>query len=733
MFEDIMNMEISCKIPGKFVASICELNQWALDFEGNFNRIRESILISKHKGATYRLGPELEITGYNCQDHFNEIDTIIHGYEVLARLLVDKELHDIVIDVGLPVMHDGVRYNSRAICYNGDLIAIRPKTILANDGMYHEERWFVGWKKTVLGEWVVPEVLSKVIHKFYIPIGVFILQFNDVSIGIEMCEELFVPNSLHNLLSMNGAHVICNGNGSHFQVGKINKRFALVSNASGKTGCTYLYGNLQGCDGSTMYFDGGSFVGSGGKISSMIKRFSINSGIKVLTATIDINEIRSRRAAVVSLCKTSAESQILPKIYIHAYLCNEFSKEYEDVEMMDPYDVINKNNAEIEDLIGAPSCYLWDYLRRSGMNGFFIPLSGGADSSTVALIVYHMAFKLFEALQTKHQIERDKLLAILRRIVDEDEYIPSSPQEITSKILFTAYMGTENSSDDTKRRAKNLANFINSNHIEMDISPIFESIISTYKNSLDYTPNYKNRGGTHNEDLALQNIQARSRMVMSYFLSQLPNPKKKPNCRLLVLGTSNSDELATGYFTKYDCSSGDVSPIAGFGKDHINKIMVHFYEQYKQEIILEISNATPSAELRPVEVSEGCQSDEIELGFSFSEIKRMRELRSTLYCGPLSMFNHLLDDWGKLNKKHPDPSTMMEPDLIASKVKSFFTMYSKNRHKTASLPPGLHLSVSGLDGRHYDLRPFLYNVSWTWQFKCIDRWLFHRKNLVKKV
>ena len=42
----------------------CNLNQWALDFQGNLERILASIEDAKNKGARYRLGPELEITGY---------------------------------------------------------------------------------------------------------------------------------------------------------------------------------------------------------------------------------------------------------------------------------------------------------------------------------------------------------------------------------------------------------------------------------------------------------------------------------------------------------------------------------------------------------------------------------------------------------------------------------------------------------------------------------------------
>ena len=53
----------------------CNLNQWALDFDGNLERIIESIQIAKDSGARYRLGPELEIPGYGCEDAFLEDDT----------------------------------------------------------------------------------------------------------------------------------------------------------------------------------------------------------------------------------------------------------------------------------------------------------------------------------------------------------------------------------------------------------------------------------------------------------------------------------------------------------------------------------------------------------------------------------------------------------------------------------------------------------------------------------
>ena len=95
--------------------AIATLNQWVLDFEGNYNRIVQSILIAKKGGARYRLGGELEITGYGCEDHFFENDTVLHSWEVLQKLLVIPETENMICDVGMPVIHNGTRYNCRII------------------------------------------------------------------------------------------------------------------------------------------------------------------------------------------------------------------------------------------------------------------------------------------------------------------------------------------------------------------------------------------------------------------------------------------------------------------------------------------------------------------------------------------------------------------------------------------------------------------------------------------
>ena len=82
------------------VLATCNLNNWALDFDGNLDRITESIRQAKTQGARYRLGPELEICGYSCEDHFLELDTFTHSYQSLVRILDSDLTDDMLCDVG---------------------------------------------------------------------------------------------------------------------------------------------------------------------------------------------------------------------------------------------------------------------------------------------------------------------------------------------------------------------------------------------------------------------------------------------------------------------------------------------------------------------------------------------------------------------------------------------------------------------------------------------------------
>lgn len=104
-------------------------------------------------------------------------------------------------------------------------------------------------------------------------------------------------------------------------------------------------------------------------------------------------------------------------------------------------------------------------------------------------------------------------------------------------------MGTTNSSSDTRGRAKALANFIGSFHLDIGIDTIVEACLMVFYLATKMNPRFKSNGGTSTENLALQNIQARTRMLVAYLFAQLILWTRDRQGSLLVLGSSNVDEM----------------------------------------------------------------------------------------------------------------------------------------------------------------------------------------------
>ena len=76
--------------------------------------------------------------GYGCEDHFLEADTQLHCDESLADLLSTDLTDGILCDIGMPLIHQGVRYNCRVFCLDRRVLLVRPKMAMADDGNYRE-------------------------------------------------------------------------------------------------------------------------------------------------------------------------------------------------------------------------------------------------------------------------------------------------------------------------------------------------------------------------------------------------------------------------------------------------------------------------------------------------------------------------------------------------------------------------------------------------------------------
>lgn len=700
----------------------CNLNQWALDFEGNLKRTAESIRLAKGQGARYRLGPELELTGYGCEDAFLEGDTIRHSWEVLAELLRGDLTDGILVDVGLPVMHHGVRYNCRALLLDRKILLLRPKVALADDGNYRESRWFAAWTpRLAVEDHVLPRIVQQVNGQRMAPIGDAAIATRDTVLASETCEELFTPDSPHIALSLDGAEIVANGSASHHELRKLQRRLDLIRAASSKGGGVYMYANQQGCDGGRLYFDGCAMIVVNGSVVAQGSQFS-PADVEVVTATVDLETVRSFRGASASRMVQASQAQSVPRIRVDFELTDRHPR-----RISEPHPV--RIHPPEEEIALGPAAWLWDYLRRSGASGFLLPLSGGADSAAVAALVGSMCQHVLAAAQAGE----DPVASDLRRILGlgSEDPLPGRAADVAHAVLRTVYMATEHNADETRERAARIAADIGARHTEVDMDDVVASALAVFERATGHTPRFEVHGGEAVEDLAKQNVQARSRMVLAYLFGQLlpwsedrsggsstearDGSGSGSHGRLLVLGSSNVDESLRGYLTKYDPSSADLNPIGSISKLDLKSFLAWAAENLGYPSLRDVVDATPMAELAPPE--EGApKTDEREMGLTYVELSTFGRLRKIDRLGPVAMFERLTLEWDHL-----------EVDDVAVKVKRFFRTYAANRHKMTTLTPAYHAESYSPDDNRFDLRPFLYDTSWTWQFRRIDRLVAERE------
>ncbi|KAA8540783.1 hypothetical protein F0562_024298 [Nyssa sinensis] len=262
-----------------------------------------------------------------------------------------------------------------------------------------------------------------------------------------------------------------------------------------------------------------------------------------------------------------------------------------------------------------------------------------------------------------------------------DGQFPTDSKEFAKRIFYTVFMGSENSSEATKTRAKVLADEIGSWHLDVCIDSVVSALLSLFRTLTGKQPRYKVDGGSNIENLGLQNIQARIRMMKD----------------------------CSGYLTKYDCSSADINPIGSISKQDLRTFLRWASTHLGYSSLAEIEAAPPTAELEPIR-SNYNQLDEVDMGMTYEELSVYGRLRKIFRCGPVSMFKNLCYKWG----------ASLTPSEVADKVKHFFKYYSINRHKMTVLTPSYHAESYSPEDNRFDLRQFLYNARWPYQFHKID-------------
>ena len=260
------------------------------------------------KGAKLITFPELCLTGYTCGDLFLQ-ETLLEG-AMQALETVCRETAELaaVIVVGLPLRVRGKLYNVAAVVNAGDVLAFVPKTHLPNYSEFYEQRHFVS--ADALGSIESVTLTDTAGEPRYVPIVTdSIFQCDEQSLftfGVEICEDLWVPNPPSTTLAQMGAHIIVNLSASDEIIGKAGYRRDLVRQQSGRLLCAYLYADAGfGESTQDLVFAGHDLIAENGTLLAETSPFE---GGRAETE-LDCQRMESERARNTSF-EPSAEGYL---------------------------------------------------------------------------------------------------------------------------------------------------------------------------------------------------------------------------------------------------------------------------------------------------------------------------------------------------------------------------------------------------------------------------------------
>lgn len=683
------------------ILSVCSLNQWAMDFTGNQTRILESIRQAKLEyNAKVRVGPELEITGISCGEHFLEPDTIYHSWESLTgilKLTKTAPFDDMLCVIGMPVNYRRELYNTAVFIFSGRILLIRPRLVQTESNTFKASRYFAAWtEKQGIVDYSLPSNIREITQQNSVPFGSAMIRSKEgLLIGAESSEELWSPIASSTSLFLQGAHIVINLSCSAFQIGKLNKLGEMIASVTRKAGGVYLYANYQGCDGSRELYDGASLIAMNGKFLKVSNQFSLND-VEVISATVDISEVDGYRCPVPSRNR-QADAMValnLPIIDIPDYQLT-YRSLLQTTKPLLQFPVFH-----LEEQIGyAISCYLWDYLRRSGAHGFVLPMSSNEDSIACLALLGIMCRLVMNALNCADDYNRSVIAKDTERLIGK---IPESHTQLAYELIYIVLFNSEESLTELEDLSQKLAQEIGCNFHMQDLSGIYQSFNALFEEITGKEPHKCCDGGSRTENIAIRNVQARSRMAYSYFLSQLLQWVHGKFGVRLVVGSANLEDSITGTVIKYDISSADLNPIGGISKFHLEAFLI-----WSSRYFTCLTNLELNRELNLVR-SQSLDRPPAENIYT-DELTSMGKLRQHHNCGPLSMFRRLCSEWS------------LSPRIIAEKVKTFFILYGKNKHKLSLMTPSINTQqLVDIDSSRPD-RLVLYNVNWTAQFEAIDR------------
>ena len=627
----------------KIKVATVALNQTPLDWEGNEKRLIQALQEAGRQDVGIVCFPEMAICGYGCEDVFLS-DYLYEECLLILEVLIPQTKGFAAV-IGLPLKVKERRYSALAFVVDGSIQGFYCKKHLANDGLHYEHRWFTPWPDGEVGEL---EVLGR-----RVPVGDLVFQFaNSQRVGFEICEDAWVDRRLTGNQQEYKPSVICNPSASHFAFQKHCTRQELVLKGSELVSGTYVYANMSSNEAGRIIYDGSCIIADQGRIVSENKRFSF-AEVQLDQAIVEVRVTGDTTGlGLVSL-------DWAPMV-VEQPLSEEVQK--------------TENYSVSEEFLLAETLALFDYLRKSYSKGFILSLSGGVDSATCAALIYFMVQRAIAELGVEGFRKR---LAYFFQLQDAE-----TVEEVMPHMLSCVYQATANSGDVTENAAESLAKEINSTYSFFDVEELVQGYKSIVSKAIEREFTWEN------DDLALQNIQARVRAPGVWFMTNLRGG--------LLVTTSNRSEAAVGYATMDGDTCGSICPLGGVDKTFLRNWLA---EVEKTELcgcstipaLKYVNEQEPTAELRPPGSEQKDEEDLMPYEvLDFIEKASIRDKKS-----PADIFEGLMNSFAPTKEK------------AFFWLEKFYVLWSRNQWKRERYAPSFHMDDENLDPKTWCRFPIL--------------------------
>ena len=259
------------------------------DTKFNLIETEKQIVSAEGQGVEIIVFPELSITGYTCQDLFQQQLLLDDAEQAVLELLDFTRQLDITVIVGAPIAVGALLLNCAVVIQQGKLLGIVAKTFLPNYSEFYEKRWFASSQD------LRPQHIHFAGTRILVTPELQIFRTSEgATFAIEICEDVWAPTPPSNHLALAGAEIIFNLSASDELAGKHTYLKSLLAQQSARTICGYVYSSSGfGESAQDIVFGGNALIYENGTLIKQGERFKIDP--QLIVSEIDIENLRGER------------------------------------------------------------------------------------------------------------------------------------------------------------------------------------------------------------------------------------------------------------------------------------------------------------------------------------------------------------------------------------------------------------------------------------------------------